>query len=167
MMECITCRDRLIASDRIDLKEVLASTGMFYDFEIDVALEIIELFLKDGEKTGYYFYVLESEGRAVGYVNFGPTPCTVASWDMYWMAVRKDLQGAGWGRKLLEMAEKRIFSMGGKNIWIETSSRDAYVPTQIFYSRNGYELFSRLPDFYDTGDDRLVFGKKQGGLKKD
>jgi len=154
-----TYRNTLINSDRKVIKALLESTRVFYDFEIDVALEIIDTFLNQGETSGYYFYVAEQDGNVIGYVNFGPTPCTRASWDIYWMAVKKDLQGHGLGTVLMKMAEDKIAEMNGENIWIETSSRPDYLPTRTFYLKTAYAQVSELRDFYDKGDNKVIFVK--------
>ena len=152
-------RNKLQENDRIAIREILYSTRIFYDFEVDVALEIVDLFLKDGEKTGYYFFVAEQAGKIAGYVNFGPTPCTKSSWDIYWIAVRKDIQGEGLGSILLKMAEEQIASLNGKNIWIETSSRSDYLPTRKFYIKACYDRMCALPDFYGVNDHKVIFRK--------
>ncbi len=155
----ITYRNTLIKTDREAVRQLLESTGVFYDFEIDVALEIMDTFSAQGEASGYYFYVAEQDGQVVGYINFGPTPCTKASWDVYWIAVKKQLQGHGLGALLLKMAEDKITSLNGKNIWIETSSRPDYLPTRRFYLKTAYEQVTELPDFYDKGDNKVIFLK--------
>lgn len=154
-----TYRNTLIESDRNDIKKLLESTRVFYDFEIDVALEITDTFLKSGEASGYYFYVAEQEGRVAGYINFGPAPCTKASWDIYWIAITKELQGKGLGAVLLKMAEDKIAAMDGLNIWIETSSRSHYLATRNFYLKTGYDQVCELPDYYDKGDHKVIFVK--------
>ena len=155
----INYRNTLIENDRKAFKELLESTAVFYDFEIDVALEIVDTFLNSGETSGYYFYAAEQDGQVVGYINFGPTPCTRASWDIYWMAVKKDLQGQGLGGILLKMTEDKIAAMKGENIWIETSSRADYLPTRRFYLKTAYSQVSELSDFYDKGDNKVIFVK--------
>lgn len=157
-----TYRNTLIESDRNAIKALLESTGVFYDFEIDVAIEIVDVFLEKGEASGYYFYVAEEAGEVKGYVNFGPTPCTKASWDVYWIAVSKMMQGKGLGASLLKMAEGKIDSLGGRNIWIETSSRADYFPTRNFYLKNGYVQISELPEFYGPDDNKVILAKIDG-----
>jgi len=152
-------RNHLLKTDNEAFYEILSSTGVFYDFEIDVALEIVNTFLAEGESSGYYFYVAEQDGNVMGYINFGPTPCTQASWDIYWIAVSKELQNHGLGSILLKMAENKIAELGGENIWIETSSRADYKPTRKFYMKMEYERISELPNFYAKGDSKIIFVK--------
>jgi len=158
-MTDFTFRNIVQPEDRTVYRKIMESTGLFYDFEMEVALEIMDLFLKDGEKTGYYFIMAELEGKTTGIINYGPTPCTRASWDIYWMAVQKDLQGKGLGSMLLEMAENHIASEQGENIWIETSGRSDYLPTRMFYLKNRYEKMCELPDFYAREDSKCIYGK--------
>jgi hypothetical protein len=42
---------------------------------------------------------------------------------------------------------------------VETSSRDAYLPTRRFYDRRGYEEAARVAEFYGPGDDRVIYVK--------
>ena len=49
--------------------------------------------------------------------------------------------------------------IGGTRLYAETSSRDQYEPTRAFYLRRGYTVAARLPEFYGSGDDKLVYSK--------
>jgi len=49
--------------------------------------------------------------------------------------------------------------MGGKILWIETSGRPLYAPTEMFYQGNGYKLQASLPEFYGPGDPKQVYSK--------
>lgn len=157
----ITFRYQLKKTDVQQIKELLVSTDFFYGYEIDVALELVEITLEKGEKdSGYYFILAEEDGKVTGYCNFGPTPCTDASYDLYWIAVYKDTMNKGLGGVLLEKCEEAIQKMGGTNIWVETASRPQYLPTRKFYEKKGYEQKAQLPDFYAPGDDKIVYLKK-------
>lgn len=149
----------MTGKDRREIREILESTRVFYDFEIEVALEIVDDFLNKGSDSEYLFIVAEQQGRVAGYVNFGPSPCTLNSWDIYWIAVRKDIMNRGLGKTLLKMAEDIIRKKNGRNIWVETSSRKEYDATRIFYIKQGYEVVSELPDFYRIGDNKITFHK--------
>ena len=145
--------------DRKYIREILDSTNVFYDFEINIALEILdEYFLKE-ENSGYHFILAEVEGKVIGYINYGPVPCTLNSWDVYWIAVRKDIMSRGIGRELLTQAEERIKKMKGKNIWVETSGRKEYLPTRAFYEKMKYSIAAELKDFYGKGDNKVIFHK--------
>ncbi len=43
----------------------------------------------------------EHDGRLAGWICWGPTPCTLGTYDLYWMAVDPALHGGGIGTALL------------------------------------------------------------------
>lgn len=154
-------RYKLKKSDRKKIRILLLSTGFFYDHEIQVAMDIIELNLRKGENlSGYHFIIAEHENNMLGFSCYGAAPCTEGSYDLYWFAVHKDSMNRGLGGKILLHTEEKISSRGGTNIWVETSSRATYGPTRAFYKKKGYVVQAELPDFYAPGDNKVIFLKK-------
>lgn len=151
-------RNQLVESDIQAVSGILNSTGFFYDFEVDIAAELAqENFEKGEEKSGYYFTIVENEGKPVAFSCYGKTPCTAASYDLYWIAVHQNQKGSGIGKILMKMLTEHIAQLGGKNIWIETSGRPLYEPTRQFYLKYGCELMAELPEFYGENDPKLIF----------
>jgi GNAT superfamily N-acetyltransferase len=148
-------------ADRPVLEKILASSGYFYDFEIEVALSLAdETFVQGQEKSGYYWVRLLEEGQVVGFANFGPNPSSVHSWDLYWIAIQEEHRKKHYGSVILKEVEERVRLLGAKILWIETSGRPLYEPTRHFYTRNGYELEATLREFYGPGDPKLVYRKE-------
>lgn len=152
-------RERVVESDREAVRSIVESSGFFSTAEVDVAVELVAERLSRGECSGYQFVFGESGGRVLGYVCFGPIPCTVASYDLYWIAVHEEFRGHGLGRQLLVAAEERIAALGGQRVYIETSSRSQYDPTRAFYRCCAYREEAILADFYAPGDDKVVYVK--------
>ncbi|MBE0655663.1 MAG: GNAT family N-acetyltransferase, partial [Bacteroidales bacterium] len=111
---------------------------------------------------GYEFIFAEMDGKTVAYSCYGLIPCTLKSYDLYWIATHNDFQGMGIGRKVLEETEKAVKDLGGKTIYVETSSKEQYISTRTFYEKNDYILKARFEDFYDIGDDKCVYWKVVG-----
>jgi len=139
--------------------KLVTATGFFSDQERDVAVELVEEYLRRGPASGYRFLFAELDGRPVGYVCYGPIPCTVGSFDLYWIVVDPRQQRRGLGRRLLEHAEQRIKRAGGRHVYVETSGRAQYAPTRAFYERCGYSVAAALADFYYPGDPKIVYRK--------
>ncbi|MDD5306290.1 MAG: GNAT family N-acetyltransferase [Deltaproteobacteria bacterium] len=155
-------RESVVPRDRGDVREIVESSGFFHDFEVDVAIELIDDALAKGERSEYLFVFAERDGRTVGYSCYGEIACTRGSYDLYWIAVREEHRASGIGGRLLAFTEERIAARGGRAIWVETSSKPKYEPTLRFYARAGYEIAAVLKDFYAVGDDKVVFVKRLG-----
>src|SRR5215212_2593828 len=153
----------LVRADREGIYTILENTGNFTSDEVTIALELIDEWLELGEESGYLSYVLDSpeDGAGVlGYVCFGPTPLTEATYDLYWIAVDKSKHRGGVGKRLLKFAEEEIVRRGGRMLLVETSSQETYGGVIQFYERTGYELVGKIKEYYKPGDDKLILLKK-------
>jgi GNAT superfamily N-acetyltransferase len=150
----------LTAADRGRIEEISRAVGVFRADEIAVALEVF-----DGAVAGSSDYLAlgaEHEGRLAGWICWGPTPCTLGTFDLYWMAVDPALHGAGVGSALLHAMEARLLGVA-RLIVVETAGRPDYAPTRGFYEARGYRAASRIQDFYAPGDDQVVYVKRLHG----
>ena len=99
------------------------------------------------------------EGRLVGWICWGPTPCTLGTYDLYWMAVDPVGQHVGVGSALLAEMERRLVGRA-RLIVVETAGRADYADTRRFYQARGYLETAHIPDFYAPGDDLVVYTKR-------
>ncbi|MCC7046925.1 MAG: GNAT family N-acetyltransferase [Alphaproteobacteria bacterium] len=154
-------RDAPRASDAGAIRRIVESTGFFRPDEVAVAVELVEERLARGiAASGYHFVFADDGGDAIGYACFGPIPCSLASWDLYWIAVENGARGHGLGRELLRRAEEAVRGAGGTAIYIETSSKPQYDATRAFYLACGYGLEHVFADFYAPGDGKAVYSKR-------
>jgi len=149
----------LAAADRRRIEEITRAVSVFRDDEIPVALEVF-----DGAVAGSPDYVALGatvDERLVGWICWGPTPCTLGTYDLYWMAVDPAAQAVGIGTALLREMEGRLAG-SARLIVVETAGRPDYRPTRAFYEARGYRKASVIPDFYAPGDDQVVYVKALG-----
>ena len=85
---------------------------------------------------------------------------TKGTFDLYWIAVDPARQGRGIGRELLRAAEEAILAEGGRLLLVETAGKPAYAPTRAAYLAWGYTEVARVPDFYEDGDDKIVYARR-------
>lgn len=146
--------------DKPAILKMLRNTPEFKPAEIAVAEDVLDSYLHDSIKSGYYVFVAEAGSSTAGYVCYGPTPLTEDTWDIYWLAVAPTQQNQGIGKSLLSFAEDNIKERKGKMALIETSSKPDYKATRRFYREQSYKLACRIADFYASGDDKLIFIKR-------
>ena len=155
----IVFREEPRPADIRSVRELTTGTGFFRPDEVAVAAELVEERLAKGVSSDYYFWFADINDKLVGYVCYGPIPCTISSYDLYWIAVDAGMQGRGLGRRLIAMAEASAREMGGKRMYVETGGKALYQPTRAFYERTDYFRAAEFPEFYDVGDAKIVYQK--------
>jgi len=152
-------RFELAPGDREAIGALVAATGFFSEEEVAIAVELVDERAAKGDASDYFFVIAEDDSGVLGYTCYGPTPATLSSYDLYWIAVDPRAQRGGVGLLLMEATEARIAERGGGKVWLDTSGRAQYAPTHGFYRRAGYRLAAELVDFYAPGDSKLIFEK--------
>jgi len=151
----------LFEKDRARLLSMLIKTRAFTSAEIDVAMELIDIVLKDQIQKDYQIYcMVDDQDQALGYICYGPTPMTQGTFDLYWIAVDSDFQEQGVGSKLLSFLEEAVKAEGGRLILADTSTIPHYEKTQRFYLKNGFQEVARVSDYYHPGNDRVTFCRR-------
>jgi len=152
----------LARSDRDRIAAITRSVGLFRDNEVAIALEVFDEAVGGASTNTYSVLGAELDGLVVGWICWGPTPCTVGTYDLYWMAVDPGHHGNGIGTALLLEMERRLAGVA-RLIVIETAGRPDYAGTRAFYQARGYRSAGIIADFYAPGDDQIVFVKYLSG----
>ncbi len=146
--------------DRGAIRALIAETGAFEPREVEDAMELVDAALARPGDDEYRPLVLEEEGGTVAaYACFGKDPMTKATYDIHWLAVRADRMGQGYGRRIVAFVAEEVKRLGGRLLVFETSSHESGGGTRELCLETGFSLAARLPDFFDEGDDLLIYIK--------
>ena len=147
-----------VKNDDIEcVKNIVESTGFFYDIEVTIAIELVKDTL-DGVQD-YKFLFAELDDKIIAYTCYGLIDGTIGGYDLYWIVVHNEYRGLGIGKKLLEETHFRVKEADGRYIIAETSSTEKYLPTRNFYENNQYNREAIIRDFYRIGDDKVFYVK--------
>jgi ribosomal protein S18 acetylase RimI-like enzyme len=100
------------------------------------------------------------DAQLVGYVCYGPTPMTLGTFDLYWIASDPSVRGQGVGSALVSAMEGDLRKRGARLVRVETSAQEAYGPTRGFYDSMQYLEEARFRDFYKPGEDLIILSKR-------
>jgi ribosomal protein S18 acetylase RimI-like enzyme len=139
--------------------QLVLATGFFNEEETAIAAELVRARLEQGEASGYFFIFADQDDRPAGYVCYGPIRGTTGSYYVYWVVVEPSWQNRGLGRRLINECEHDIRQRRGRRIYVETAGREQYAATRAFYERLGYYPVACLPEFYATGDAKVIYEK--------
>jgi ribosomal protein S18 acetylase RimI-like enzyme len=135
----------------------LITAGPFRPEEIACALELLDAALG---RADTYEALIAVDPDPIGYVCFGATPMTEATFDVYWIVVAEQARGRGVGRGLLAETERQLTTRGAQTIRIETSSLEGQGGAVRFYESTGYRRVGLIEDFYRPGDDLITLAKR-------
>jgi len=158
----MSIRYELMKEDVVNIGNLVEATGFFRPDEVKIAVELVQERLEKGTESGYYFVIVSKNDKVIGYGCYGPIPCTLTSYDIYWIAVSPDFQGQGLGKTILMEMEHLIIESNGRRAYVETSTQIRYASTRIFYERCGYHCEVILDDFYEPGDGKAIYSKIMG-----
>lgn len=151
----------LVKKDRARLNSMLINTHTFVSEEIDVAMELIDIVLRNQSQKDYRIHcIVDDQDQPVGYICFGSTPMTQGAYDLYWIVVDPNFQGQGIGSRLLGFLEGVVREEGGRMILADSSTIPQYEMIQKFYLQNGFQEVAKVADYYYPGNDRVTFCKK-------
>ncbi len=156
----LSLRFDLKRGENKQIRDITESVGVFNNDEINIAEELaIDNIEKAASGSEYQFILCEDGSGMIGYTCYGYTRGTKDSYDLFWIVVRGGLRGLGIGKKLIAETEKVISQRGGKKLYVETSSKDSYYSSRQFYLKRGYMEEAVFKDFYNDGDDKVVYKK--------
>lgn len=151
---------RPLTSDDIEPMVRLAVAAELFPPEAgDFLREQAHAWLNGGEGPGAWA-VDDDEGGGLGSVVFyEPRLATDRVWALTMIAVAPALQGSGRGARALRWVEDTLRARGQRLLVIETSSTPRYDKTRRFYERSGYRQVAVVPDYFEDGDDMVLFHK--------
>jgi ribosomal protein S18 acetylase RimI-like enzyme len=154
-----------VPADTPVLLQLAEGTGVFKPHEVEALQEVLNDFHAYNHQHGHRCVTREERGKVIGFAYYAPAAMTDRTWYLYWIAVSKTIQAKGIGKELLNHLEEEIRTLGGRVLFIETSSLPHYELTRKFYLKNGYDQEATLRDYYADGDAMVVFRKKlsEGG----
>jgi ribosomal protein S18 acetylase RimI-like enzyme len=153
----LSFRDRIAMSDWPPIRGMLRKTGVFTDREVEVVRELMDDTVNRPDWGNYRFWLAEIGRSIAGLICVSPIHVTPDRYEIYWLAVDPDCQGRGCAARLTALAVECLKGLGGKKLYVETSTRPIYEPARKFYLRAGFSLEATLPDYYSDGDGKAIF----------
>lgn len=140
--------------DLPELKAVIDATGLFPGEMLD---DMAAPFLEGAATDEAWLAYVDGVSLAVAY--HAPERMTSGTRNLLLIAVRPDRQSEGIGRALMARVEADLASAGDRILLVETSGLPEFEATRAFYAGLGYDEEARIRDFYQDGEDKIVFRK--------
>jgi ribosomal protein S18 acetylase RimI-like enzyme len=140
--------------DAAALKAVIDATGLFPGEMLDAMLAPY----LDGEATTDVWLTYD-DGTPAAIAYHAPERMTSGTRNLLLIAVHPDRQGCGLGAALMAHVESSLTAAGDRVLLVETSSLPDFARTRRFYANLGYDEEARIREFYQAGEDKVIFRK--------
>lgn len=138
------------------LKRVIDSSELFPSEFLD---EMLVTYFSNSN-TSDIWITDEHNGTPIAVAYCAPEKMTEGTYNLYLIAIHKDHQGKGIGAKIMRYFEAMLTDKGVRILIVETSGLPSFELTRKFYDKLGYIREAVIRDFYEAGDDKVVFWKK-------
>lgn len=142
--------------DIVSLKAVIDSSGLFPSSLLEGMIE--NYFHNPSTEDIWLTKEINHLPVAVAYC--APEKLTAGTYNLYLIAVHQNYQGSGMGTEVMTYVEKLLKENGQRILLVETSSLPEFELTRKFYDKCGYTREAVIRDFYQEGEDKIVFWKK-------
>lgn len=127
-------------------------------FPAELLDDMIAPYLGAEGNTDIWFAALDGDALiGVGFCE--AERMTQGTWNLLAIAVSPECQSKGVGAALMGWLEALLAARGERVLIVETSGLPAYERTRAFYTRLGYVREACIRDFYQPGEDKIVFWK--------
>ncbi|MEM9675337.1 MAG: GNAT family N-acetyltransferase [Cyclobacteriaceae bacterium] len=138
------------------LKSVIASSKLFPSSLLE---DMIANYFNNPSSEEIWL-TKDDKGAPIAVAYCAPEKMTEGTYNLYLIAVHKNQQGKGIGAKIMTHIEELLRRDGQRVLIVETSSLPEFELTRKFYDKCGYEREAVIRDFYQEGEDKIVFWKK-------
>lgn len=143
-------------TDLKELKTVIDTSGLFPSDLLEGMMS--DFFFNSETQDIWLTKVVDERPVAIAYC--APERLTAGTYNLYLIAVHEDLQGKGIGSEMMDYIEGLLKSKGNRVLLVETSGLPEFELTRKFYDNCGYNREAVIRDFYNEGEDKVVFWKK-------
>lgn len=99
------------------------------------------------------------DGAVAGLAYAAPERMTDGTWNLLLIATDPGRQRSGIGTALINAIEQQLGGRDVRLLLVETSGLAEFDATRGFYRRRGYREEARIRDFYQAGEDKVIFVK--------
>ena len=140
--------------------DLSVSSGLFPPEAVDIPTQMMDdYFERNGQEGHQCLLQFDENGKAIGVAYYLPVVATDRTWNLLMIAITQTHQGQGYGSLLIAQVEKSLIAENQRILLVETSGQPEFEQTRNFYKRSGFVEEARVRDYYEEGNDMVLFHK--------
>lgn len=146
-------------SDTAAVAALTVACELFPPEESSVVETMLKGYFAGREGEGHTCVVDEVDGDLLAVAYYEPVTATDRTWELTMIGVRRDRHRQGRGAALLQHVEDDLRSRDQRLLIVQTSALPAFARARAFYLASGYDEEARVRDYFEAGDDMVLFRK--------
>lgn len=143
-------------ADLPSIKALIDESGLFPSELLDGMVE--DFFSHPAPHDMWFAGEIGTEIAAVAYC--APEKMTLGTYNLYLIAVHPRYQGKKCGSQMIDFVEATLQAKQARILIVETSGLPEFEKTRAFYLKMGFTQEAVIREFFEPGDDKVVFWKK-------
>lgn len=143
--------------DKVDLPALKALIEATQLFPADMLDKMTADYFTMKESREIWLTAGDTQPIAIAYC--APEKMTEGTWNLYLIAVHPAHQKQGHGTAIVQHLETLLREKGERILLVETSGLEEFSHARAFYQKCGYEQEAQIRDFYQAGENKIVFRK--------
>ncbi len=140
------------------IKRIMRETIEFSKDDQTTCAECLDAYF--AHEPFYAFACAEENNKLLGFICYDKASIAKNVYELYWIVVAEKARGKGIARMLDDYFVKAAKRRGARILFTETESAVQYAKARCFYKSCGYKEMARVKDFYDDGNDKIIYGKR-------
>jgi ribosomal protein S18 acetylase RimI-like enzyme len=147
------------ADDVAGVVNLTVAAELFPPEESGIVQQMMADYFATKADSGHACLVDEHDGQLIAVAYYEPLTATDRTWELTMIGVDRGHHRHGVGTRMLRAVEDDLRDRGQRLLLIETSATPAFDRARAFYLSRGYDEEARVRDYYENGDDMVLFRK--------
>ena len=142
--------------DKAGIKKILNSIELFPAELLD---GMMHPYLTESDCQDIWFTAV-NDGEILAFGYCAPEMLTEGTYNLYAIGILNEQQGLGIGTQMMTFLESKLLEKKQRILIIETSGIESFNSTRKFYEKLNFTREATIRDFWDEGDDKVIYWKK-------
>ncbi|MGJ8678896.1 GNAT family N-acetyltransferase [Paraglaciecola sp.] len=147
---------KTIEQHREALLCIIEESGQFDEDGLAHVNHTLDEHFKDPEQA---IWLTAIDNEPIGVAYCAPEPMTSGSWNLLMLWVKESYEDNGVGNALVSEVESQLKERHARLLIVETSQLPDFEAARNFYQKYGFTLEAEVKDFFEAGDNKLIYTK--------
>ena len=140
---------------REKLLSIIEASGQFDADGLAHVRSTLDAYFDHPDETIWLTAMDDAEPVGVAYC--APEPVTSGTWNLLMLWMQEGYEGRGFGSALIAKIENAVKERQARLLIVETSQLPEFENARAFYEKCGFRLEAEIKNFFDAGDNKLIY----------